>query len=385
MRLAHRERHRDGHGDAGRGAPCLLAAFRTCTPASSRALAVRRRHDRPHELRDPEEERQLRGHRRDEPEGRPAEGAPPAAAIAPGSHTGEPTSSRPAAEAPGSTARSRSQAAARSRFRQGRPGSYSASRHVDRARCRTERVASGGEGVGARPGGSPRDVPQHAADPGGRGTRAHPLPTGEDPGVVLHGARQRGLGGGGRDRDGARRRRDAAPPGHGRPRHPRRRAVAHLRELHGPRGGPAKGRDGNVHIADHHLGLLAMVSHLPAMLPSPSAAHSRSGSRRRSGSRSAGSARARRSPCRPARRPEAHLRGCVRPPRRADARARPTRHRPGCGDCGARGGTRGCRPTRTLATKASSSAGSYAAQASWARARSSSTVASSAQGRGRES
>ena len=31
--------------------------------------------------------------------------------------------------------------------------------------------------------------------------------------------------------------------------------------------GPAKGRDGNVHMADHHLGLIAMVSHLPAMLP----------------------------------------------------------------------------------------------------------------------
>jgi TPP-dependent pyruvate/acetoin dehydrogenase alpha subunit len=31
--------------------------------------------------------------------------------------------------------------------------------------------------------------------------------------------------------------------------------------------GPAKGRDGNVHMADHRLGLIAMVSHLPAMLP----------------------------------------------------------------------------------------------------------------------
>ena len=31
--------------------------------------------------------------------------------------------------------------------------------------------------------------------------------------------------------------------------------------------GPAKGKDGNVHMADHHLGLVAMVSHLPAMLP----------------------------------------------------------------------------------------------------------------------
>jgi pyruvate dehydrogenase E1 component alpha subunit len=31
--------------------------------------------------------------------------------------------------------------------------------------------------------------------------------------------------------------------------------------------GPAKGRDGNVHMADPRLGLIAMVSHLPAMLP----------------------------------------------------------------------------------------------------------------------
>ncbi len=31
--------------------------------------------------------------------------------------------------------------------------------------------------------------------------------------------------------------------------------------------GPTRGRDGNVHMADHRFGLLAMVSHLPAMLP----------------------------------------------------------------------------------------------------------------------
>jgi pyruvate dehydrogenase E1 component alpha subunit len=31
--------------------------------------------------------------------------------------------------------------------------------------------------------------------------------------------------------------------------------------------GPTKGRDGNVHLADDKLGLIAMVSHLPAMLP----------------------------------------------------------------------------------------------------------------------
>src|SRR3954454_10086446 len=31
--------------------------------------------------------------------------------------------------------------------------------------------------------------------------------------------------------------------------------------------GPARGRDGNVHMADQRLGMIAMVSHLPAMLP----------------------------------------------------------------------------------------------------------------------
>src|SRR5437660_8078421 len=35
----------------------------------------------------------------------------------------------------------------------------------------------------------------------------------------------------------------------------------------GREDGPTKGRDGNVHMADSNLGLLAMVSHLPAMLP----------------------------------------------------------------------------------------------------------------------
>jgi pyruvate dehydrogenase E1 component alpha subunit len=31
--------------------------------------------------------------------------------------------------------------------------------------------------------------------------------------------------------------------------------------------GPTRGRDGNIHLADARLGLIAMVSHLPAMLP----------------------------------------------------------------------------------------------------------------------
>ena len=41
------------------------------------------------------------------------------------------------------------------------------------------------------------------------------------------------------------------------------------RPLYGPGHprGPTRGRDGNVHMADSRLGLIAMVSHLPAMLP----------------------------------------------------------------------------------------------------------------------
>jgi len=35
----------------------------------------------------------------------------------------------------------------------------------------------------------------------------------------------------------------------------------------GRAGGPTGGRDGNVHMADSKLGMIAMVSHLPAMLP----------------------------------------------------------------------------------------------------------------------
>ena len=35
----------------------------------------------------------------------------------------------------------------------------------------------------------------------------------------------------------------------------------------GREDGPTRGRDGNVHMADAKLGMIAMVSHLPAMLP----------------------------------------------------------------------------------------------------------------------
>src|SRR5438067_1030695 len=40
-----------------------------------------------------------------------------------------------------------------------------------------------------------------------------------------------------------------------------------LAQYMGKSDGPTQGRDGNVHMADAKLGLIAMVSHLPAMLP----------------------------------------------------------------------------------------------------------------------
>src|SRR5438128_2144015 len=40
-----------------------------------------------------------------------------------------------------------------------------------------------------------------------------------------------------------------------------------LAQYMGRADGPTRGKDGNVHLADARLGLLAMVSHLPAMLP----------------------------------------------------------------------------------------------------------------------
>jgi TPP-dependent pyruvate/acetoin dehydrogenase alpha subunit len=40
-----------------------------------------------------------------------------------------------------------------------------------------------------------------------------------------------------------------------------------IAQFMGRADGPTKGRDGNVHMADARLGLIAMVSHLPAMLP----------------------------------------------------------------------------------------------------------------------
>ena len=102
-------------------------------------------------------------------------------------------------------------------------------------RSRARRDAARGEGGGPRPRGPARHVPQHAAHARDRGARAHPLQAGQDPGLLLHGPRKRGVGRRSRDRDGAERRRDPAPARHGRPRLARDRAVARLRPVHGAR------------------------------------------------------------------------------------------------------------------------------------------------------
>ena len=45
---------------------------------------------------------------------------------------------------------------------------------------------------GPRPRGPPHRLPQHADHARGRGARPHPLQAGQDPGLVLHGPRERG-------------------------------------------------------------------------------------------------------------------------------------------------------------------------------------------------
>ena len=83
--------------------------------------------------------------------------------------------------------------------------------------------------------GSPAAVPAHAAHARHRGARTHPLPPGQDPGLVLHRPRQRGDGRGRGERHARPRRRLPDAARHGRPHRARHRAVAHLRAVHGPR------------------------------------------------------------------------------------------------------------------------------------------------------
>src|SRR5919198_2743255 len=167
----------------------------------------------------------------------------------------------------------------------------------DRARGRADRLAPGRERPGPRPRGPARDLPQHADHPRRRGARAHPLPAREDPGVVLHGPRQRSRVGRGGDCDGPRRRRYAVASRHGRAHHARRRAVADLRAVHGPRGwadarqgrqrphgrrAPRSARDGQPPAGD-----VARGGRLRARVPHPRGAARGGGvvGRRRDGAR----------------------------------------------------------------------------------------------------
>ena len=124
-----------------------------------------------------------------------------------------------------------------------------------------------GEGSGPRPRGPARHLPQHADHARDRGARPHPLPQGKIPARSTRGAATR-------PRRSASRRRWARTTS-------ARRSTATWASTSpaaSSRGGsspstwaaqdgPTHGRDGNVHMADSNLGLIAMVSHLPAMLP----------------------------------------------------------------------------------------------------------------------
>ncbi len=112
------------------------------------------------------------------------------------------------------------------------------------------------------------DLPQHVDHARDRGARPHPVSPGQDPGQLLHRPRQRGRGGGRGDRH-------AAPTTSA----PRSSATWASTSPAAPsRGGSwpstwagatawRHGKDGNVHMADIRLGLIAMVSHLPALMP----------------------------------------------------------------------------------------------------------------------
>ena len=90
--------------------------------------------------------------------------------------------------------------------------------------------------------------------------------SGREPRLVLHRSGERGRCGRRGDGDGTRGHRHTAPARHGRARDAGRRALAVFAQNMGLSGGPTGGKDG-VHMADANLGLIAMVSRLPAMLP----------------------------------------------------------------------------------------------------------------------
>ena len=129
-------------------------------------------------------------------------------------------------------------------------------------------LAPGGEGGRPRPRGPALDVPQHADHARDRGARPHPLQAGQDPGLVLHGTRERGAP------------QSASAPRWGRTTSGRRSTAtwACTSRAASSRGGSSRstwaaraarraGATGTCTWRCRSSGLHPMVSHLPAMLP----------------------------------------------------------------------------------------------------------------------
>ena len=129
-------------------------------------------------------------------------------------------------------------------------------------------VADRGERGGPRPRRPPDDL-QNMLITRGIEERGHILyKQGKIPGSFYTGRGNEGAAVGDRDRDGAGRRRRAAPPRHGRPHHARRssRGGSSPSTWAAPTGRRAA-RTATSTSATCGSGTIAMVSHLPAMLP----------------------------------------------------------------------------------------------------------------------
>ena len=138
----------------------------------------------------------------------------------------------------------------------------------DRARARASQLDQGDQRSRSRPRGPPRHPHRNLILTRGiQRSGPYPVQAGPDPGELPHGRRERGIGRRGGHGDATGGRRHAAAPRHGSPRRSRCEPWRMFAQFMGRVDGPTRGRDGNVHMADDRLGLIAMVSHLPAMLP----------------------------------------------------------------------------------------------------------------------
>ena len=149
------------------------------------------------------------------------------------------------------------------------PQSLDFPRDGDCERSGAGRLAARGPGGGPRPRGPPRHLPQHAASrAASRSAGTSSTSRGRSPARSTPGRGNEAAAVGVATAMGAGGRRHAAPPRHGRPHHARRRAVADLRAVHGPRRRARRtAATATSTWPTRSLGLIAMVSHLPAMLP----------------------------------------------------------------------------------------------------------------------